>query len=53
MEYLKQIGCNLIEAGNQALFDKYISRRGSCVGTRHSMVFEFDAGLFIYLNNSQ
>jgi len=45
VEYFKQIGCNMTEAGNQALFDKYISRRGSYVGTRHSTDFEFDASL--------
>jgi len=45
VEYFKRIGCSLTEAGNQALFDKYISRRGSYVGTCISTNFEFDAGL--------
>ena len=45
VEYFKQIGCNLTEAGNQVLFDKYNSRHGSYVGTRYSTNFEFDAGL--------
>ena len=45
VSYFKEIGCNRTATGNQALHDKYASRRGNYTGTCHSADFEFDVSL--------
>ena len=45
VEYFKQTGCNSTVTGNQALHDRYVSRREDYVGVDHNVDFEFSVYL--------
>jgi len=45
VDHFKKTGCNLTVSGNQALYDKYVSRRSDYIGTCHNADLEFDVSL--------